>query len=352
LVHALLDHDFLVLYPVNPRSLSRFREALYPSGAKDDVPDADLLREFLHKHRDRLRAWLPDDSETRALRRLGESRRKMVDLRTKLGQQLRAALKEYFPQALSWMGEDITSILACDFVLKWPTLQQVQGVREKSLRKFYLDHNCRSAEKINQRIQEIQTARPLTTDRAIIDTSVLLVQTLARQIKALAPSIDRFDKEIEQRFAAHADAKLFESLPGAGRALAPRLLTIFGSNRGRFPSAEDVQLITGIAPVLHRSGQRSSVHWRRRAPVFIRQTVHEFAHHSVNHCVWAKQYYDIQRNRGKGHHAAVRALAFKWLRIIWRCWYDRTPYDDSRYMQALVKRGSPTGQQLRLQSAA
>ena len=143
LVHALLEHDFVVLYPVNPRSLKRFRETFTPSGAKDDRPDADLLCEMLAKHRDRLRAWLPEDVETRALRRLVESRRGTVDLRTKLTQQLTAALKEYFPQALEWAGEDLSSALACDFLLTWPTLDAVQRARRKTVERFYTTHNCR-----------------------------------------------------------------------------------------------------------------------------------------------------------------------------------------------------------------
>ncbi len=346
LVHALLEYDFVVLYPVNPRSLQRFRETFTPSGAKDDVPDADLLRELLVKHRDRLRAWRPDDVPTRALRRLVESRRHTVDLRTKLTQQLRAALKEYFPQALSWAGDDLAAILACDFLLTWPKLEAVQRARPHTIRKFYYAHNCRSADLIEQRLQEIQSATPLTRDPAIVETSVLLVQMLARQLKALAPSIDRFDQEIKQRFAAHEDANLFSSLPGSGAALAPRLLVVFGSDRERFQHAADVQQLSGIAPVTERSGQRCHVHWRWAAPTFVRQSLHEFAHHSIRHSDWARAYYELQCERGKDHHAAVRALAFKWLRIIWRCWKNRMPYDEARYIRSLVQRGSPLASRL------
>lgn len=109
LIHALLEHACVVFYPINPWSLRRFRETFAPSGAKDDLPDADLLREMLVKHRDRLRPWVPDDVETRTLRRLVEGRRKVVDLRTKLTQQLTAALKEYFPQALACAGDDLAA---------------------------------------------------------------------------------------------------------------------------------------------------------------------------------------------------------------------------------------------------
>lgn len=346
LVHALLDYDFLILYPINPRSVKRFRETFFPSGAKDDMPDADLIREMLLKHRDRLRAWEPDDPDTRALRRLVESRRRTVNLRTKLVQQLRAALKEYYPQALQVVGEDLSSVLACEFLLNWPTLEKAQRARPNTLRKFYYHHNSRSTEKIEARIEALRRAKPLTTDPAIIETSVLLVQTLAHQLKALAPSITRFDEEIERRFSEHADAALFSSLPGSGNALAPRLLAIFGSNRERFATAEEVQLVTATAPVTERSGKRLTVRWRRRGSTFIRQSVHEFAHHSVRHSAWARCYYDQQIERGKTHHAAVRALAFKWLRIIWRCWKDRTTYDEGTYIQSLIDRGSPLSARL------
>jgi transposase len=346
LIHALLEHEFIVLYPINPRSLRRFRETFAPSGAKDDLPDADLLREMLVKHRERLRPWVPDESHTRALRRLVESRRKTVDLRTKLVQQLSAALKEYFPQALDWAGEDLASPLACDFLLTWPTLQALQRARPSTLRKFYYAHNCRQPQLIEQRIAAIEHASALTHDAAITDTSALLVQMLARQLKTLAPSIERFDHEIARRFAAHADADLFRRLPGSGAALAPRLLVAFGSDRSRFASPAEVQQFTGIAPVTQRSGQRSYVHWRWAAPTFVRQSLHEFAQHSIRYSAWARAYYALQRARGKGHQAAVRALAFKWIRIIWRCWQSRTPYDESHYIRSLIARGSPLAAQL------
>ena len=346
LIHALLDHDGVVLYPVNPRSLKRFRETFAPSGAKDDVPDADLLRELLAKHRDRLRPWVPDDGATRALRRLVESRRTTVDLRTALIQQLTAALKEYFPQALAWVGHDVGSALACEFLLAWPTLEAVQRVRPARLRQFYTTHNCRRAAQIEERLREIATATPLTRDPAIIEPSVLLVETLARQLQTLATSLDRFDTEIARRFAAHVDADLFQSLPGSGAALAPRLLVAFGTDRARFPRAADVQQCSGIAPVMEKSGNSRFIHWRWAAPTFVRQTFHEFANQSIRRSAWARAYYALQRSRGKDHHAAVRALAFKWIRILWRCWQEHTPYDEARYTRALLQRRSPLADRL------
>jgi len=351
LVAALIEHDFIVLFPVNPRTLKRFREVFAPNGAKDDPDDAGLLLELLAKHEDRLHRWTPDDAQTRAIARLVEARRKAVDLRTKLINQLGAELKGYFPQALSWAGE-LDSQLATDFLQRWPTLQAVQSAKAQTIRKFYYGHNCRRADLIEKRLEEIRTAVALTNDPAIVETSVLNVQMLARQIEALRPSIARYDKEIAQRFGNHPDAHLFESLPGSGAAMAPRLLSAFGTQRDRFQAASEVQEYSGIAPVTRRSGKQCQTTWRWGAPKFVRQSFHEFARLSMHHSAWARAYYELQRERGKSQHAAIRALAFKWIRIIYRCWKQRVAYDEARYVQALLNKGSPLAKRLALPSTA
>ena len=145
---------------------------------------------------------------------------------------------------------------------------------------------------------------------------------------------------IEELTAAHEDFALFEGLPGAGAALAPRLLAAFGSRRERFENAGEVQTTSGIAPVRNQSGKRERVHVRWACPKFWRQTFHEFAAFSVRQSVWAGAFYEQKRAQGKDHHAAVRALAFKWIRILYRCWRDSKPYQESRYLEALERRGS------------
>jgi hypothetical protein len=151
-------------------------------------------------------------------------------------------------------------------------------------------------------------------------------------------------------YQAHPDFPLFDALPGAGAVFAPRLLVAFGAQRERFPSAEARQKYAGIAPVTERSGKKSWVHWRWQCPTFLRQTFVEWAAESTRHAFWAQVYYQQQRDKGKAHQAAVRALAFKWLRILYRCWQTRTPYDESTYLNALKKRGSPLLNQLGTQT--
>lgn len=170
---------------------------------------------------------------------------------------------------------------------------------------------------------------------------------LARQIRELGPAIARYEEEIARLFEAHPDAELFDSLPGAGPAIAPRLLAAFGTDRERFKDATEVAEYAGIAPVTERSGKKQWVHWRWSASTFLRQSLHEFAGLSIQQSDWTRAHYDVQRERGKGHHAAVRSLAFKWIRILFRCWMDRAPYDEQLYLHALRRRGSPLAQRLK-----
>ena len=340
LVHALLESPIVRLYPVNPRSMHRFRETFSPNGAKADAPDAQLLLELLVKHRDKLTEWRPASPLLRELERLVEFRRKMVEDRTSLAQRLQAVLKEYYPDALEVVGTDVTSEMACDFLDKWPTLAHLQRARRTTIDAFYTQHNCRSATRRRAYLDRIAAAQPLTTDPAIIESSALLVTVLTAQLRALGRGITRFDDAIAEKFAALDDAPIFASLPGAGPALAPRLLVAFGEDRDRFTSAADVAALVGIAPITIRSGNAHLVRRRWATDKFQMQSLHEFARCSIGHCDWARDYYHRQRSRGKSHHTAVRALAFKWIRIIWRCWQDRTVYDDARYIRALASRSA------------
>jgi transposase len=340
LLAGLSQYEHIVPFPVNPKSLARFREALYPSRSKDDLVDGDLLLELLVKHRDHLRPWQPDTVETRQLALLNEQRRHFVDHRTCLTNQLSSHLKAIFPQAFMLVGEDLASPMATDFLKKWPTLQTVQKAKPAELRPFYYGHNSRSEELITTRLAVVKNAVALTTDQALLATHSLAIGTLVGQLAALRPFLDQYDQQIAQLFAAHPDAPIFDSLPGAGAALAPRLLTSLGTDRSRFPEPVAISCYTGIAPVTERSGKTQYwVHIRWSCPKFLRQSWHEFANSSIKFSAWAALYYEEFRKK-MDHHEAVRKLAYKWQRIVWRMWQEGQPYDEARYLAALQKRGN------------
>ncbi len=166
------------------------------------------------------------------------------------------------------------------------------------------------------------------------------IRTLASQLSLLLENIHQYDLEIAKRFRCHSEYEVFNSLPGAGAVFGPRLLTAFGNQRNRFESADEVARLSGIAPVLERSGKKQWVHWRYSCPRFLRQSFVEWAGVTPRYCFWAKAFYDKQRALGKSHQAVIRALAFKWIRIIFRCWKDKKPYDEEKYLFALKKHNS------------
>ena len=346
LIHHLMNYEALALYPINPLQLASYRKAIKVSGDKHDQLDAGLLLQFGRLHFDSLKAWQPDDALTRKLALLNEDRRQAVQKRTQLANELKSALKLYYPLALEILDQDTSTLLAADLLLSWPALELLQNQSPSKLRRFFYAHNCRSESKMLERLERIKTARALVGDSAIIEATALRVKMLAQQLKSLLPYIAIYEKQIAQLFGSHPDHFLFSDLPGAGPALGPRLLSAFGTDRDRFSSAAEASTTFGIAPIRDLSGKRTAqkpgtVFYRHACPKFLRQSFHEFAACSIRGCCWANAYYEAQRAKGKSHHTAVRALAFKWIRILYACWKNRTPYDPSRYELALAQRRSP-----------
>jgi transposase len=345
LIYALLKYDHLVLYPINPRMLAKFREALAPSGKKDDPADAQLLLELVSKHQAKLKPWRPADEHTRTLQFFVEHRRKLVQDKTRLTNRLTSVLKGYFPQVLCWFAA-LDTPLVCDFLKRWPTLEAVQSTEDMVLRTFFQAHHAHNPAINQQRLDGIRHAIPATTDQAVIRSSVMVVHALVEQVRCLAEAIRRFEQEIERLTRSHADVQIFASLPGAGPVHASRVISALGPDRSRYECVEDLLTFTGIAPIIERSGQTTVTHVRWCCPTCLRRSFHEFAGQSIQYSRWAKAFYRQQRMRGKDHQAAVRSLAFKWTRIIFQMWKSRTPYHERTYSAALQRRGSPLCQVL------
>ena len=340
IVSALQKYDFFVIFPIDPTTLANHRRTFTPSGAKDDPTDAEYALDLLLKHTEHFKALNPQSVEMRTLMTLVEQRRRLVNDRVRITNRLRNALKQYYPQALEWFDR-IDTPLFCDFIKRWPALAQARRARKATLEKFFREHNMNRRALLERRLAAIKSALPLTTDEAVIVPYRLQVLTLLAQLEVALESIRIYDAEIAGLAPQHPDYGLFNILPGAGPSLAPRLLVAFGEQRERFASAAEVQKYGGIAPVTERSGQKHWIHWRWQCPTFLRQTFVEWAAQTINKSYWAGLYYYQQRAKGSSHQAAVRALAFKWIRILYRCWVTRTPYDEAKYLKALQDRGSP-----------
>lgn len=339
LVYALQKYDFVTLFPVNPASLARYRDALHSSGAKDDPTDAELALELVLRHPERFKPLVPQSTEMRSLVYLVEQRRAFVDDRVRTVNRLTTCLKQYYPQVLEWF-EAHDTLLFCDFVTRWPTLPQAKHARRSTFERFFKEHRANRQTLLEKRLQAIRSALPLTEDAAVVDAHRLQALALVEQLRVTIAIVGRYEQCIAELAERHDDYALYVNLPGAGNALIPRLMTAMGEQRERFANAAEVQMCSAIAPVTIRSGKQCRVQWRHQGSRFVRQTFVEWAGHSIHHSFWAGEYYRQQRAKGKTHNVAVRALAFKWIRILYRCWKDRKPYNEATYLKALQQRGS------------
>ncbi len=340
LIYALTKYSHITIFTVNPSTVAKYRKAFTPSGAKDDPSDAYTQVEILSLHMSKLTVIEPEPASIRSLAQLVEYRRNVVQDGVDLINKITATLKNYYPQVLEWFDEKDTMIF-CDFMTKWPSLSLVKRARKQTLLDFFIQHNSHYAETNEARIKKIKSAMPLTEDKGVIEPNQMLIEVLIPQLKVLLQGTAKLNKAIKLAYKAQSDKAIFDSLPGAGPQLAPRLLVAFGSNRERYSDASELQKYAGIAPVIERSGKKKWTHWRYSCPTFLRQTFVEWAGFSIRYSFWAQAYYEQQKAKGKPHNTIIRSLAFKWIRIVFRCWKTNTPYDESKYLEALKHRGSP-----------
>jgi hypothetical protein len=240
---------------------------------------------------------------------------------------------------VSWFSDQDTTIF-CDVLTQWPTLTAVHLARRATLERFLRQHHVQTR-LIAQRIQLLKAAVPLTMDEGVSTPQVCLVRALVAQLRATLPASEDFDRAIAPLAPTPPDFARFHALPGAGPVVAPRLLVAFGEPRERSTSATARQQSAGMAPVTERRGNLGWVHWRLQGPKLLRQTCVEWASESIRHAFWARAYDAQHRAQGSTHQAATRALAFTWIRIRYRCWQTNTPDNESMYLNALVRRGSP-----------
>lgn len=340
LVSALSQYKHITLFTINPSTVAKYREAFTNSGAKDDPSDALIQTEILKLHMSKLTPKHAETAEVRILSELVENCRRLVQEKVDLTNRITSYLKNYYPQPLDWFEEKDTMVF-CDFLLKWPSLSDAKKTRRQTLMNFFHQHNSRYPEVIERRVEKIKRATALTNDDAVIIPNRIMITIFIPQLKLLLSAIKDLDYEIKCRYRQQADRNIFSSFPGAGPKLAPRLLVAFGTNRDRYNSAAELQKFSGIAPVIERSGKKSWTHWRYSCPKFLRQTFVEWAGQSVRFSFWAKAYYEQQKSIGKPHNTIIRSLAFKWIRIAFKCWKSKTPYDESKYLEALKSKGSP-----------
>lgn len=339
MVQKLLEAGFTV-YPVNPKISHAWRECWKVNAPKSDPTDAWVLAEGLRQNHARLRPFKPDEDRMRELKMLCADECALIAQRTGLVNQLQAALKAYYPQALEWF-DNWTGPTPWNFVLAFPTPETLQKASRKKLFSFLRAHHIGIRPIWEERFEKISRGAAWPSDPATTAAKSVLAVTLAKQLRTLQAGLDEYRERIEKLYDDHPDSSIFNSLPGAGPKLAARLLCHFGADRSRFDDADGVAKLGGAAPVTVASGKSKIVKMRRLCQKPFRQTLHQWAFLTTTRCEWARAFYHRARQKGNGHALALRKLAGKWIDILYRMWVDRKPYDEAHYLTALIRHGSP-----------
>jgi transposase len=329
LIAHLLEQGWPV-YPVNPRTVERRRA---PSGAKTDTIDAYLLAKTGRADFQDLRRLNPDSEQIQELKTLTRDQDGLVQMQTRLVNQLTACLKAYYPIALDLFGKlQQPSTLA--FLRTYPTLQAARTASVEELATLLKQARYPGARQKALEIMNQLQQPSLHASEVITRTKSRLMLALIDQLEPLLKQIAAYDEEIERLFLIHADSELFQSLPRAGQRLAPRLLAELGEDRDRYDSASSLQALAGTSPVLFQSGTYQKAHRRLGCIKPWRNALQQFAWQSTLQEAWAKGYYQRKRAEGKSHTVAVRALANVWARILYAVWKTKEPYQTAIFDRA------------------
>jgi transposase len=327
------------IFPLNPKAAQRYRERKSPTGAKSDLLDAWSFADALRTDGHGWRPLVGDDPLTQQLRILCRDEVRLIQQRTGLVNQLRQVLHDYYPAALEAF-EDWVSPSAWAFLAKFPTPQALVAAGRRRWEKFLHTHKLARPQTYAKRLEIFARADQFAAGPVVTSAKSRLAMAVVAQLQVLQKQLDQYRHAIEQLFAQHPDNDVFGSLPGAGPKLAPRLLSELGDDRGRFDDPQAIQCYAGSAPVTKKSGKRCWVHFRRGCNRQLRATVHLWVNLSREKCVWAEVYYQHKRQEGKSHACALRCLAQRWLKVLWKMWQTHTRYNEALHTQNQVKHGS------------
>lgn len=332
LVEALLGWGHRV-FPVSPRIAARARERYRVASSKDDTFDAFVLADSLrHEHRH----WRPlsvPSPELAELRALTRDRVRIQELQQAVEAQLRATLETYHP-APARLFTSIDRQITLDFIRDYPQPAAAAHMAEARMEQFLTRHSYRGRQPASLIVDRLRThlleASPGTTAarRQMALAQVDQLELLSRQLK-------EFTRTVDEVLHRHPDHELFLSFPGVGSIIAATLLAEIGEDRDRFPQPGHLLAEAGLAPVTRSSGRSTRVRFRYAANSHLRDAFMFWAYTSIRINPWSRLAYDDAKHRGQHHYRALRGIAARWARVLWRCWHDHQPYNPTRHLTAI-----------------
>jgi transposase len=335
IVDFLLDHG-VVVYPVNPKALDRVRDRFRMSQSKSDSFDAYVLAEFLRTDHVHLRALEPDSEQAQELKMLTRDHHRLGRHKTRLLNQIEVTLKEYYPRPLE-VFSDLEAKIALNFLQQYPTPRSLSELTRRKWNRFAKrEHHLGEAhcKELWEKLSQPQLAIP----EHVVRAKAQLLLVLVSQLKALAQAVESYSEEVERFFASMPAAKLVQTLPGGkSGTTVPMLWAELGDAKSRWESFRHLQAEAGAVPVTKASGKSRVVQFRFACNKLLRYASYWLSFNSLNRCEWANKYYRDQRAKGHRHPQALRALAAKWLKIIFIMWRDDKPYDENYHLANIAR---------------
>jgi transposase len=332
LVDALLEAGYPVV-PVKPNAIKTWREGEVLSGAKSDTADAQVIAEYLRLRAHRLQLATPYTPATKALRTVVRTRDDLVDLRVAAANQLAALLDAHWPGAKTIFA-DVASPIALAFLTRYPTAGHAKHLTAQRIAAFCAKHSYSGRRTGEQLLARLRAAPAGTTDPTLCQAVQDAVLAMVTVLKALVAGLKDLGGSVVAQLGEHPDEKIFTSLPRSGQINAAQMLAEWGDCRQAYDTPDAVAALCGTTPVTKESGKHRAVHFRWACNKRFRVAITTFADNSRHASPWAAKVYADARNRGLDHPHAIRVLARAWIRVIWRCWIDKVPYDPARHGNA------------------
>lgn len=342
LVDTLVEAGFPVV-PIHPNALKATRPRYAAAPGKSDPGDAYILADILRTDGHRFRPLRVPSDRTKALRAAVRTRDDLVAARVQLANQLRSLLDSFWAGAAAIFA-DVDSPIALDFLDSYPTPQSAARLGPKRLERFLKRAAYSGRRPVDQLLQRLRSAPAGQAAELESETKGQLVRSLVAVLRPLVTQIRELDGLIAAHLAQHPDGEILQSFPRTGTINAAQILAELGDDRLRFATEDQLAAEGGVAPVTKTSGKHRSVLCRFACNKRLRKALTTWADNSRHAHPWAKHVYREARRRGCDHPHAIRILARAWVRVLWRCWQNETPYDACKHGRAIpfLTRAEPT----------
>ena len=335
IVDFLLDHG-VVVYPINPKALDRARDRFRMSQSKSDSFDAYVLAEFVRTDHAHLRAVEPNSEQAQELKILTRDHHRLVRQKTRLLNQIEVTLKEYYPRPLE-VFSDLETKIALDFLVQYPTPQALGELSRRNWNRFAKRQHHLGEARCKELWEKLSQPQ-LAVAEHVVRAKAQLLAVLVVQLKTLVQAVESYSQRVQRFFACMPAAKLVQTLPGGkSGTTVPMLWAELGDAKSRWESFRHLQAEAGGVPVTKASGKSRVVHFRFACNKLLRYASYWVSFNSLNRCEWANKYYRDQRAKGHRHHQALRALAAKWLKIIYVMWRDHKSYDENYHLANIAR---------------